>query len=68
VIVIDDASEDDSLRSIAEFTDPNLMPELPPSIQLRYTLMRATVNGGQVRLIHTVGDGRAGQGSQPASL
>ena len=47
VIILDDASTDNTMGTIAEFVDPTLTPTLPPSVKLEYTLFRATVNGGQ---------------------
>ena len=47
VIVLDDASTDSTQQEVAEFISPALMPDLPASVRLEYTLLVATANSGQ---------------------
>jgi cellulose synthase/poly-beta-1,6-N-acetylglucosamine synthase-like glycosyltransferase len=47
VIVLDDASTDGTLQAVAEFVDPALLPPLPSSVKLEYTVLRAETNAGQ---------------------
>ena len=47
VIILDDASTDSTQQEVAEFISPALMPDLPASVRLEYTLLVATANSGQ---------------------
>lgn len=47
VMVLDDASTDNTRAMVKEFVDPKYMPSLPAPVRLVYTLLQASQNGGQ---------------------